>query len=403
MAVDVDRLKGHGRVFVDGFTPAQKAITALCVVAVVIAGVAFMKWTSTPDDAPLYTHLSAADATAVTAALDARHVPYEVSAGGQTILIRRGDVAKTRLALGAENIPAGAGSSAQGSVATNGTSTQLAQAQAYDAALEQRIENMVASTLGPGHAAVTVAAELDGSKRSSVATKYGTTVPITQNDDHETIAPNAGGTSATPTTVYEKTQTQQHNVADSTVTNSTSPPGALERLSVSVLLDRAVVTPAEVASIWRPSIAAAAGIDPKRDGNNALKVMTVAFSKSAQKQEAQLSGTTTSNRLIDLAKQLLILVMLALVLFVAWHAMKRAERNRSAPPSPLDLRELETVRPAGAAIDPASATSRIGSVPFRAPLDTSPASIELEIAELIERQPDEVAQTLRSWLADRRT
>jgi flagellar biosynthesis/type III secretory pathway M-ring protein FliF/YscJ len=31
------------------------------------------------------------------------------------------------------------------------------------------------------------------------------------------------------------------------------------------------------------------------------------------------------------------------------------------------------------------------------------AAIELEIADLIERQPDEVAQTLRSWLVDRRT
>ena len=126
---------------------------------------------------------------------------------------------------------------------------------------------MVAGTLGPGHAAVTVAAQLDNSKRSSVTRNYdevrpGATVPITQNDDHETLAPSTSGAS-TPTTVYEKTQTQHHNAVDSTVTNSNTPAGTLKRLSVSVLLDHAVVTPAQVASIWRPSLLAAAGIDPK--------------------------------------------------------------------------------------------------------------------------------------------
>src|SRR5262249_14387423 len=155
---------------------------------------------------------------------------------------------------------------------------QLARTQAYDAELEQRIEDMVGNTLGPGHAAVTVAAQLDDSRRSSVTTKYGTvspnaTVPITQNDDHETLAPGPAAGQATPTTVYEKTQIQHHNALNKTVTNSTIGPGTLKRLSVSVLLDRAVVSPAEVASIWRPSIQAAAGIDPKRDGANALKVM----------------------------------------------------------------------------------------------------------------------------------
>ena len=42
--VDVDRLKEQGRRFVDGFTPGQKAMTILGVVAVVLAGMTFMKW-----------------------------------------------------------------------------------------------------------------------------------------------------------------------------------------------------------------------------------------------------------------------------------------------------------------------------------------------------------------------
>jgi flagellar M-ring protein FliF len=360
MPVDADGLKEHRRLFVDGFTPAQKATTVAVVVALVIAGVGFARWSSEPS---------------------------------------------VRVERGTENTArGGTKSGASGTVAAGGSSSQLAQTQAYDAALEQRIEDMVSRTLGPGHAAVTVAAQLDNSKRSSVTRKYaevrpGATVPITQNNAHETLAPGPSTSGGTPTTVYEKSRTQQHNVVDSTVTNSLSPPGTLKRLSVSVLLDRAVVTPADVASIWRPSILAAAGIDPHRDGADALKVMTVPFSKAARQGQA---AATTSSRLIDLAKQVLMLLVLAVVLFVAWQAMKRAERNRTRRREPLDLLELETTRSNGAGLDAATA-ARLGDAPVRPSIDTTPAAIELEIADLIERQPDEVAQTLRSWLADRRT
>ena len=46
--VDVDRLKEQSRRFVDGFTPGQKAMTILGVVAVVLAGMTFMKWAAKP-------------------------------------------------------------------------------------------------------------------------------------------------------------------------------------------------------------------------------------------------------------------------------------------------------------------------------------------------------------------
>jgi hypothetical protein len=36
-------------------------------------------------------------------------------------------------------------------------------------------------------------------------------------------------------------------------------------------------------------------------------------------------------------------------------------------------------------------------------LEPARPAVETEVAGLIERQPDDVAQTLRSWLADRRT
>jgi flagellar M-ring protein FliF len=355
-AARIERPNEDGRGFVDGLTSGQKAMALLGVLAVVIASVTFMKWSSTLDHA-------------------------------------------------ANTAPDGTGANASGSVSGTGSTSQLAQAQAYDAELEQRIENMLSNTLGPGHAAVTVAAQLDNSKRSSVTTKYGevrpdATVPITQNDAHETLAGGSGRT--TPTTVYEKTQTQHRNAVDSTVTSSATPPGTLKRLSVSVLLDRAVVTPAAVASIWRPSIEAAAGIDPQRDGVNALKIMTVAFDKTARKrlQAAQSAGPARSHPVIALFERLLALLMLAVVLLFAWRAIKSGN-NRALRRDALDLLALESTRAQPPGHHDAT-TAGPGSVAVRASIDEH-SEIEAEIADLIERQPDEVAQTLRSWLADRRT
>ncbi len=105
--VDVDRLKEQGRRFVDGFTPGQKAMTILGVVAVVFAGMTFMTWASKPDMAPLYTGLSSQDAGAVTATLDAQHIAYTITGGGGTIMVARQNVDKTRIDLSAKNIPAG--------------------------------------------------------------------------------------------------------------------------------------------------------------------------------------------------------------------------------------------------------------------------------------------------------
>ena len=526
--VDVDRLKEQGRRFVDGFTPGQKAMTILGVVAVVFAGMTFMTWAAKPDMAPLYTGLSSQDAGAVTTALDAQHVKYTITGGGGTIMVPRKDVDKTRIDLSSKNIPAGGDSfvlldkqgittdqftrnidyqralqgelgkaiesidsvaaatvtltipqqtvfvgasedkptaavlvkttgdalsgdavnaivhlvassipnmnpddvtvaDANGSVlhapgmdTQIGGNSQIAQAQTYDAAVEKKIEDMITRALGPGHAAVTVAADLDTSKSSSTSTKYGEvakgkTVPITQNNTNETL--NQAGTGAnggplglngtpgaatgtTPTTGYSKTSTQQSNAIDSTVTNSDIGPGTVKHLSVSVLLDNSVVKPSDIASIWQPNILAAAGIQPKRDGADALKVTTVAFDKTAQQAaQKQLSAASGSNPLFDLIKHILTLLMIGVVLFFAWRAIKRAENNRIPLRVPLDLRELE----APAQLEPAFAAARAMPAPVRASIEPPASTIEGEITDLIERQPDEVAQTLRSWLADRRT
>ena len=86
-AIDFDRIRDQGKHFVDGFTPGQKAMTILGVIAVVLAGMAFTKWSSTTNYAPLYTNLSGADAGKVTQALDSAGVKWKLADGGAHVLV----------------------------------------------------------------------------------------------------------------------------------------------------------------------------------------------------------------------------------------------------------------------------------------------------------------------------
>ena len=55
------------------------------VIAVVFAGMAFTKWSSTTDYAPLYTNLSGADAGKVTQSLDSAGIKWTLADGGASV------------------------------------------------------------------------------------------------------------------------------------------------------------------------------------------------------------------------------------------------------------------------------------------------------------------------------
>ena len=105
--------------------------------------------------------------------------------------------------------------------------------------------------------------------------------------------------------------------------------------------------------------------------------------------------------MLDLVRHVVTLLIIALVLFFAWRAIKKAESNRVPLRVPLDLRELEAADTR--ALEAAASTPRLSEIDRRALSPAADTGVEGELTDLIEQQPDEVAQTLRSWLADRRT
>ena len=223
---------------------------------------------------------------------------------------------------------------------------------------------------------------------------------------HQRRARRHAGTPARPpaaaTETYSKTTNQTTNALDQVETEVQQAPGKINRLSVAVLLDSSVVKPADVAN-WTKQIQAAVGYDAKR--GDVVQVTPVPFSTAAQKAAKAAAergvGIGLGDSMLDLVRNIVTLLIVALVLFFAWRAIKKAEANRVPLRVPLDLRELEAADTR--ALESVGATPRLAELDRRALAPAADTGVEGELTDLIEHQPDEVAQTLRSWLADRRT
>jgi len=304
---------------------------------------------------------------------------------------------------------------------------QLEQQNAMEENIATSVRNLIAASLGPGHAAVTVQTDLDFSKTSTISVEHpepadGTPIPKNSETTTESFTGSPGGatgllgpdgtpvdTGETPT-VYEKTETVLENAVDEVTSTINEAPGRLERMSVSVLLDSEVVTTGDVAD-WEDAISAAAGIDATR--SDTLNVALMEFDTEALAAvEAQLKGAAadqSKDSMLGMIKSIVTLLIVGIVLFLAWRAIKRSEANRIPLRVPLDLRELE----AGDLVSDQLETRRVhaavgagggGGGGDRPPiLEAHNLPVEDEVAGIIEQQPDEVALTLRSWLADRRT
>lgn len=527
-AIDLDRIRDQGKNFVDGFTPGQKAMTILGVIAVVLASMAFSHWSSPTDYAPLYTSLSGADAGKVTQALDSAGVKWKLTDGGATVLVPSDQVYKQRVALSAKGLPSNAdglalldkegitasefvqrvdyqramqgelektidaidgisattvnltippdqvfaGATADAPSAAvlvqpaagtkvssdavqaivhlvassipnltpdavtvadssgnvlnapgmDGSSSQgLEQQTAFDTTLGASVSTFLASALGPNHANVHVQSELNFDQQQTTsltntapAGTGGKPLPQQQSNNSEKFTGGAGGTNGvlgvtagvpgaanSGTQNYTKTNNQANNALDQVWKDVQQAPGKINRLSVAVLLDSSAVKPADVAN-WTSQIQAAVGYSKAR--GDVVQVTTVPFSADAAKAaKDQLKAATASspNTMMDLVRHVVTLLIIALVLFFAWRAIKRAEANRVPLRVPLDLRELEAADTR--ALEASVAVPRLSDAERRALSPAADMGVESELTDLIEQQPDEVAQTLRSWLADRRT
>lgn len=92
----------------------RQALILIGVAAAVALGVMVAVWSRSPIYAPLYTNLDEGDASQVVTALQAANADYRLDPSGRTVLVAEGEVARLRLALAAQGLPAGSGAGSAG-------------------------------------------------------------------------------------------------------------------------------------------------------------------------------------------------------------------------------------------------------------------------------------------------
>jgi flagellar M-ring protein FliF len=219
------------------------------------------------------------------------------------------------------------------------------------------------------------------------------------------------GTGASPGTYLQQTETRTNAVGVVTETRK-SAPGAVRKLSVAVLLDSRTAKGADQAQLQQ-LVSSAVGLDTKRGDTIAVSAMPFDQS-STTATKTELDQTQKAEKQQQLYSTVKTGATIAVVVLLLLAAMLRTRRRnkRLATLIQAEVAERDTqTQPgiAGAAkpgelasgVSP-DGTPALASAPPQDPRMMQRAARQREIAVLVEQQPDEVAQLLRGWLADRR-
>jgi flagellar M-ring protein FliF len=288
---------------------------------------------------------------------------------------------------------------ASGSNAAGGAPTsQQAADQQYDSTTAAAATALLAQTLGPGKAQVVVNGNVNADQATSDTLTYGKKgVPLTQQTQTETLKggnPSASGVTGTIPTSAATTGSSNSNYSnktanttygvDKTVTHSVIAPGAVTNQTVSVLVDKSV--PASSIPAIKSAVAGAVGLNSKR--GDTLSVQQIAFAKPAA-----TPAPASSTKMIGYAKYALIGFGALMFLFFMRRSIRRREKETFTG-QPTWLRELETPRPLAALVsgdEPQTEVKRL-----RSPVNVPKRQVE----ELVERDPDRVAQQVRAWMSE---
>ncbi|MGQ7297347.1 flagellar basal-body MS-ring/collar protein FliF [Quadrisphaera sp. KR29] len=300
------------------------------------------------------------------------------------------------------------------------------QTAAYETKTQSTIQAMLDKTLGPGKAIASVNATLNFDKTNRISTTYTPSgaLPSSQTTKEEVYNggtagvggalgangvlgvdgtdPAAGAGTTTGAGGYSKKENTQDNANNTVVDNTVVAPGAVQRLSVAVMVD-----PTALAGIGQQNlqqtVAAAAGFDQARGDQVVITPATfdTSAADAAAKDLAAAKAAEKSEQQWALIKQGAIalgVLLLAIVLLIAWRrAVKKNKREA------VDLGELERLYPEGPAGPPAPMTALAPAADdshlLVAPEPEPEALRRQEFGQLVDTQPAEVANLLRGWLA----
>lgn len=273
------------------------------------------------------------------------------------------------------------------------TNRNLRVTQEFESALAAELTRLLDTAIGPGRSSVAVSADLDFDETTTESETYAPESQIalreravSESYSGEGAAQAAGtvgvegeetGTAAAgDANDYQRTDTTTEYGVDRVVARSVSAPGEVTKLSVAVVLDDGSVTGLPAADLGdvESLVTAAAGLDTVR--GDAIAVTEAAFPAPAEL--AAPAAPAAMGGMLDLLPQ----VAGTLALLAVVGALLAMSRRRDDE----DEEEYAVAALAGtpAALGP-------GGVD-----EPPPASV----AELVDRQPEEIASLLRGWLAE---
>lgn len=280
---------------------------------------------------------------------------------------------------------------ASGQLLAGGDSTGAEASSKARFEIESRLitsaDSMLSSVFGPGQAVVRVSADVSrdelreqseifdpnrtavGSTTSSTETYESTSEEFS---DAVTTAPQANTATATSSTTYDSESTATENKVSRTVTETSTPPGTINRLTVAVAVNEAVTaTPAQIEEL----VANAVGLDPAR--GDEIVVTKIAFTEP----EIPEVPPAPEPSILDLLPAIIGGVLLALVTIFL---LLRLRSRRT----PIDPSELGSVAAAAPPADQARSDRR-----------GNRSEAEL-LLERVDASPQEAANVLRGWLAE---
>lgn len=269
------------------------------------------------------------------------------------------------------------------------TDGQQQRTRDFEQALSTEISELLRrATDAPASVVVRAALDFDEIETQTETYDEGGAVPLreqTSNETYEGTGPAVGGivgVDGGPLPEanggegnYQRDEATREFGVGRTVTRVVQAPGEVQRLSVALVVDeQAAVADGELVDL----VSAAAGIDVERGDE-------IAITRVATPPVPEAPATGDGPGLVDLVQRIVALVVLV-VIAVALFLMSR----RRSKPEP----EPEKVVPAKVRPQP-----QLEEQPEE--IDHGP-TVKDEVSELVEKQPEEIAQLLRGWLADRR-
>lgn len=95
---------GRAKGLLSGFTPGQRGVIVVAILGLLLGVYALSRWAAQPTWTPLYSGLAAQDASKIVDQLQTDGVKYQLTNGGNTILVPQSQVYALRIALSGKDL-----------------------------------------------------------------------------------------------------------------------------------------------------------------------------------------------------------------------------------------------------------------------------------------------------------